>query len=47
LSFGIFEIKCHATRAAGLTLKTFLYFVFLKRSVVRHERSIRYQNISI
>jgi len=49
LSFDIFENKCHLTRAARLTQKSFifLYFVFMKGSVVRRERSIRQQNIFI
>jgi len=34
LSFDIFENESHAMRAAGLTQKTFLYFVFLKKNVV-------------
>jgi len=46
LSFDIFEIKCHATRAVGWHPKTFLLFcIFLKKSVVWRERSIRHQNI--
>jgi len=46
LSFDIFENECHATHVAGHQ-NHFLYFVFLKGNVVRRERSIRHQNISI
>jgi len=42
LSFDIFENKCHATRGPSWHQKTFFIFVYLKRSIVRRERSIKH-----